>query len=365
MTEDILKPLVLIVDDNPTNRDLLTRQLARHGYVVASASDGQEALDQLSARDFDLVLLDVIMPGLDGIETLRRIRQDERLTDIPVLMLSALDEVDSAIRCIEAGAEEYIAKPVQPSLLEARIAANLEVRELRERERLYRRRIEADAETIDRLLRAAYPADLADRVRRGEHGIVDPVPQAAVLCCQVDAVDPAAARRVPEYITLLSHWLGIFEALADERASDACLALRQGFLANARSDGSEDGDAEARIADLALSFLDEARRPEPGFETRLRLGVHLGPVVAGVIGTRRLRYDLWGEAVETALSLASGAEPGQILVSPAASGRLRGRFALTPGRVVEIRGLGQLRPSVLTGADGVAPVDDLAEPGVV
>jgi adenylate cyclase len=353
---------LLVVDDNPTNRDLLTRQLARNGYIVASASDGAEALEQLSARDFDLVLLDVIMPGMDGIETLRRIRQDERLGDIPVLMLSALDEVESAIRCIEAGAEEYIAKPVQPSLLQARIAANLEVRELRERERLYRSRIEADAETIERLLHSAVPADLADRVRRGEQGIVDPYPQAAVLYCQVDAVDPGMARRLPEYVALLSHWLGMFEALADRHGTDACLGRRHGFLAVARDDGSDGADADARIAALALSFLDDASRSDPDREARFRLGIHLGPVVAGVIGTHRLRYDLWGEAVETARSLASGAEPGQILVSPAASARLRGRFALEPGRVVEIRGLGQLRPSVLTGVSDTTDAAGAARP---
>jgi adenylate cyclase len=344
---------LLVVDDNPTNRDLLTRQLARYGYIVAAASDGKEALELLAGRDFDLVLLDVIMPGMDGVETLRRIKDDERLREIPVLMLSSLDEVEGAIRCIEAGAEEYITKPVQPTLLEARIAANLEVRDLRERERAYRKRIEADAGTIERLLLSAFPMDVAERIRRGETGIVDPVPLATVLWCQIDAARFGSASRLPEFVSLLSHWLGEFESLAEDHAVDVCLGRRQGFLAVARHRvGDDDGEAAAAIAELALAFVDAAERSGPETAAVFRLGLHTGGAVAAVIGRDRLRYDLWGEAVDTAKSLAAGAEAGRILVSPTAHSYLRDRFRLEPGRVVEIRGLGQLRPHVLVGAAG-------------
>ncbi|NIP78694.1 MAG: response regulator, partial [Gemmatimonadetes bacterium] len=158
---------LLVVDDNETNRDLISRQLARFGYTVATASDGLEALDRLKREEFDLILLDVIMPGLDGVETLVRLRDDNRLVDTPVIMLSSLNELDSAVRCIAMGATDYIAKPVQPALLEARIAQALEVRDLRSREHAYRRRVEADAALIDRLLGGAFPDFVLDRVRDG------------------------------------------------------------------------------------------------------------------------------------------------------------------------------------------------------
>jgi CheY-like chemotaxis protein len=335
---------LLVVDDNPTNRDLLTRQLARHGYIVAAAADGAEALEKLGAREFDLILLDVIMPGMDGVETLQRLKEDERLRDIPVIMLSSLDEVESAIRCIEAGAEEYITKPVQSTLLEARIAANLEVRDLRAREATYRKRIEADAETIDQLLLSSFPVAVAERVRRGESGIVDTMPHTTVLHCSADP-SRFGSSGIREYVAVLSEWFTEFSSLAEERAVDACLGRRNGFVAAAwKEDGEEPAIA---IAELALAFQAALQAAGADTEALFRCGLHTGPAVGAVIGLSRPRYDLWGEAVVMAGSLAAGAAPGRILVSPASSALLRDRFSLETGRVVEIDGLGQMRPHLL------------------
>jgi sigma-B regulation protein RsbU (phosphoserine phosphatase) len=124
---------LLIVDDNEDNRYTLTRRLQREGYTnLTSATDGQQALDLLKSRPFDLVLLDVMMPGLNGYEVLERMRADNRLRHIPVIMISAVDELDSVIRCIELGAEDYLAKPFNPTLLRARVGASLEKKRLRD-----------------------------------------------------------------------------------------------------------------------------------------------------------------------------------------------------------------------------------------
>lgn len=124
---------LLIVDDNEDNRYTLTRRLQREGYTnLTAAVDGQQALDLLGARAFDLVLLDVMMPGLNGYEVLERLRADSQLRHIPVIMISALDEIDSVIRCIELGAEDYLAKPFNPTLLRARVGASLEKKRLRD-----------------------------------------------------------------------------------------------------------------------------------------------------------------------------------------------------------------------------------------
>lgn len=339
---------LLVVDDNPTNRDLLTRQLARHGYIVAAAADGAEALERLADQDFDLVLLDVIMPGMDGVETLHRLKSDDRLAAIPVIMLSSLDEVESAIRCIEAGAEEYITKPVQPNLLEARIAANLEVRRLRERESALRARIEADSETIDRLLHSTFPAGIAERIRGGETGIVEPIARATVLVCQVDGRGFGTGNRLPDDIGRLADWFEIFDILCQEHGAYLCTGGRHGFMAAAnRPEGSAGVEDAITMADLALSF--RAALESQGDESvpPFRSGLHAGPALGAVMGRDRLRFDLWGESVDTARHLASSAEPGTVIVSPGASALLKDRYRLDPGRVTEIRGLGQMRPFIL------------------
>ena len=133
---------ILVVDDNEGNRDMLSRQLARQGHTVASAPDGQAALDRLRAEPFDLVLLDMMMPVLDGYSTLVALKTDAALRHLPVIMISALDELASVVRCIERGAEDFLPKPFNPTLLRARIGAGLEKKRFRDQEAHYIRTIE-------------------------------------------------------------------------------------------------------------------------------------------------------------------------------------------------------------------------------
>jgi two-component system, sensor histidine kinase and response regulator len=125
---------MLVVDDNEANRDVLTRRLEGQGYTVATAENGREALEQLRAETFDLVLLDIMMPEVDGYEVLRQLKEDAELIHIPVIMISALSEMASVARCIEMGAEDYLLKPFNPTLLKARISSCLEKKRAHDRE---------------------------------------------------------------------------------------------------------------------------------------------------------------------------------------------------------------------------------------
>ena len=126
--------LMLVVDDNALNRDVLSRRLERQGHTVAVAPNGRAALEMLAQQPFDLVLLDVMMPEMTGYEVLRRLKTDTVLRDIPVIMISALEEIDSVVRCVAMGAEDYLPKPFNPVLLRARIDACLEKKRLRDQE---------------------------------------------------------------------------------------------------------------------------------------------------------------------------------------------------------------------------------------
>src|SRR5262245_31522155 len=137
---------ILVADDKATNREMLCRYVRQLGHQPAAAENGRVALAQLRGQPFDLVLLDVLMPEMDGYTALTQIKADASLREIPVLMISGLDEVDSVVRCIEQGAEDYLHKPFDPVLLRARINACLEKKRLRDAER---RR----AEELERALR--------------------------------------------------------------------------------------------------------------------------------------------------------------------------------------------------------------------
>src|SRR2546428_2753044 len=147
---------LLVVDDNDDNRYTLTQRRKRQGYAnVATARDGREALDVLRTRPFDLVLLDIMMPELNGYQVLAEVKADERLRHIPVIMISAVDELDSVIRCIELGAEDYLPKPFNPTLLRARVGACLEKKrlhdELAEWTRTLEQRVQEKVAEVERL----------------------------------------------------------------------------------------------------------------------------------------------------------------------------------------------------------------------
>lgn len=128
---------ILVVDDSRMNRLKLSRSLEHQGYTVGLAEDGQQALDMLESQTFDVVLLDIIMPGMDGYQVLETIKADPELRHIPVIVISALDEIESAVRCIEMGAEDYLSKPFNPVLLKARLNACLQKKRLRDLEKAY------------------------------------------------------------------------------------------------------------------------------------------------------------------------------------------------------------------------------------
>ena len=113
---------ILVVDDNEMNRDLLTRRLERQGYRVTVAVDGQQALDVLSREEFNLVLLDIMLPVINGYQVLEQMKADQKSSHIPVIITTALDEADGKAKCLELGADDYLTKPFNPVTLKSRIS---------------------------------------------------------------------------------------------------------------------------------------------------------------------------------------------------------------------------------------------------
>ena len=154
-----IEAALLVVDDNEDNRYTLTRRLQREGYTnLTTAADGRQALKILNSQRFDLVLLDVMMPEINGYQVLEHLKADRKLRNIPVIMISALDEMDSIIRCIELGAEDYLAKPFNPTLLRARVGASLEKKRLRDEVHASLSRLELELDAARALQVAMLPS---------------------------------------------------------------------------------------------------------------------------------------------------------------------------------------------------------------
>jgi CheY-like chemotaxis protein/class 3 adenylate cyclase len=165
---------ILVVDDNKINLMMLTRALREQGYQVTTAENGGEALEILfspAAESIDVVLLDILMPDLDGYQVLERIKQREQLHHIPVIMISALDEIDSVIRCIEMGATDYLHKPYNPALLEARINASLADKRLRDLEIEYLEQVGHVVEAAESIESSSYDPECLDQVAGREDAL--------------------------------------------------------------------------------------------------------------------------------------------------------------------------------------------------
>ncbi|CAN5395200.1 adenylate/guanylate cyclase domain-containing protein [soil metagenome] len=342
---------VLVVDDSPTNRDLLSRRLARDGYAVTVAENGREALERISERAFDLVLLDLMMPELNGFEVLRHMKGDERLRHIPVIMISALDEIDSVVRCIEMGAEDYLPKPFNPTLLQARISSSMERKRLRDREQAYLEQLAVERERSERLLLNVLPQPIAERLKRGETEIADSFAEATVLFSDLVGFTEIAARLAPtELVRRLNVIFSAFDELAERHKLEKIKTIGDAYLIVGGLPALRADHAEA-VAEMALDMLAVTHRlaEESGDSFQIRVGIHTGPVVAGVVGTTKFTYDLWGDTVNTASRMESYGIPGTIQVSEATYVRLRERFHFQERGPIEVKGKGRLRTYLLTG----------------
>jgi adenylate cyclase len=293
---------VLVVDDDPLNRTILRRGLEREGHDVVTAADGVEALAALRADALDLVLLDIVMPNVDGFAVLEALKSDPALRDIPVIMISAVDDHESVIRCIEAGADDHLPKPFDPVLLRARISAGLARRRLHELERGRLRDVFA------RFL----PEAVVEQVL--EQGRADPRlgavrVEATVLFCDLRGFTSFAERTAPErVIAVLNRYLTeMTDAVMDDGGTllgfigDGLIAVFGAPIAT--PDHADRGLAAARaMLTERLPRLNDWAATE-GFSDCFRIGVGLnsGWIMSGNVGSeRRLEYTAIGDTVNTA-----------------------------------------------------------------
>ena len=279
--------VILVVDDNEDNRDMLARRLRRQGYEVLTAAGGRAALETLAARPLDLVLLDVMMPELDGYAVLQQLKSDPALRDIPVLMISALDELDSVVRCIQLGAEDYLGKPFDPVLLQARIGACLEKKRLHDQEARHRRELAEWNQTLER--RVAEQVAQLERLDRLKRFFS---PQLAELIVAGGADDPLKTHRREVTVVFLD--LRGFTAFAETAEPEEVMGvLREYHAEMGRLVVEHEGTLERFTGDgMMIFFNDPVEVPNPA-ERALRMAVAMRDVVAGLAARWRKRgWDL-------------------------------------------------------------------------
>ncbi len=354
---------ILVVDDDPVVRSLLSRSLEQSGHGVTTAKDGHEGLDLARAEPFDVILCDVLMPGIDGYEVLDQLKKDPKLRHIPVVMVTALDDVESAVRCIELGADDYLPKPIDPVVLGARINAGLTKKRLHD---VQMEHVE-EVDRLNRRLEARVEEQMAELVRTGElkrflpHQVAE-----GLLAGQLPATEGFERRRITLLFTDMVGFTDLSDSLDPEELSVvlneylremASVAVAHGgTLDNYIGDGlmvlfgapqkaSEEEQAWSAIRaglemrDRSVDLAKDIRGRGIPADLRIRVGINTGHCTIGVFGSDVLRaYKAVGFAVNVTARLQTEAEPGTILCGFRTYALVKDRVRAEPKEPLTLKG---------------------------
>jgi class 3 adenylate cyclase len=337
---------ILVVEDDPLNRDLMLRQIQRFGYDVDEAVDGKAALDWLETHPVDVVLLDIIMPRMNGYQVLAAMKADEKLRHTPVVVVSAFDDIDSITRCIEMGADDYLPKRFNPALLQARLHSCLDRKRMRDRQQTWLEEIDRERSKTDALLLNILPSPTAARLKAGEQLIADSFDDVTVLFADLCGFTQfAATRSADSVVRHLNSVFNRFDELTERYGLEKIKTIGDEYMLAGGLPVPREDHAEAVVA-MGLEMLQVVNEFQTGTPA-LRIGIHSGPVVAGVIGQRKFAYDLWGDTVNIASRMQSHGVPGRIQLSSATRSRLPERFAATRRGSVDLKGRGAMETFLL------------------
>jgi adenylate cyclase len=328
---------VLVVDDEEPNRTLLRDPLEACGYEVAEAENGLQALQLINTRQPDVILLDVMMPKMNGFELCQRLKIDRGTAAIPVLMVTALSDRRERLLGVEAGANDFLNKPVDIQDVTLRVANAVYTKQLHEELRV----AQANAE---RLLLNILPKSIAERMKQGEVSIADYHPDVSVLVADLAGFTTLSALTGSEQVVcLLNEMFSAFDGLVEKRGFEKIKTIGDAYMAAGGIANPRLNHAVA-AAELALDMQEEVKRFNEVYDTslRFRIGVSTGPLTAGVIGRRKFAYDIWGETVNTACHLQSLSRPGCIQVAERTFERLQDQYRFDDRQVQPAKGLSDL-----------------------
>jgi adenylate cyclase len=327
---------ILVVDDTPANIQTLSAILKAEGYQISVAVNGKQALQVIEKVRPDLVLLDVMMPEMDGYEACERIKASPQWRDLPIIFLTAKKDAEDIVKGFELGAVDYVGKPFNSHELLARVKTHLTI------DRLNRENT--------RLLLNILPAPIAEKLKRQAGIIAERYEDASVLFADIVGFTPMSARLAAgDLVSILNRVFSLFDELVDRHGLEKIKTIGDAYMvAGGLPDPRPDHlDSMVRLALEMQAGIGRAA-PELG-NLQLRIGVHVGSVVAGVIGTRKFIYDIWGDTVNTASRLESHGVPGRVQVSEEVFRRIEPWCRCEPRGLVELKGKGPTNCYLVVG----------------
>jgi len=345
---DTAQGSLLVVDDNPMNRDMLARRLARRGYTVAIAEDGYQALTMIEAQQFDLVLLDIMMPGISGLDVLKTLRQRYAVADLPVIMATAKDQSEDIVAALQLGANDYVTKPLDFPVLLARAQTQLSLKRARQEIQ----RLAAQLELRNRFIRETFGRYLTDEVVASLLDSPEGLRlggekrQVTMLISDLRGFTSLSGRLAPEQVmAMLNRYLGTmvevimqYQGTIDEIIGDAMLVIFGAPIW--RQDDAQRAVACAVAMQLAMAAVNAENRRAGLPDVEMGIGVHTGEVVVGNIGShKRTKYGVVGSHVNLTSRIQSYTIGGQILTSEGTRQAVEPLVRLSKQMEVEAKGI--------------------------
>jgi class 3 adenylate cyclase len=324
---------ILVVDDNRVNRLLLGRGLEEQGHGVEFAEHGREALDLLGRERFDLMLLDVLMPEVDGYQVLAEMKDDPHLRDLPVIMTTSLDELDSVVKCIEMGAEDYLTKPVNQILLKARVQSSLEKKRLRDQQR--------------ELISKFATREVAEDLLTSGFSLGGKFVEAAAMFCDIRSFTAIAEAQGPaktiellnDYYTLMMDAIGGEGGVVNQMVGDGLMAIF-GAPTPSRDFRLRAVRAARQMVEL-VELFDQEQAALGKVQIRIGVGIASGRMIAGYTGTqKRATYTCVGDTVNLAARLEAHTKVVErpILIDEHTRDGLNGEILLEPQGELLLKG---------------------------
>jgi adenylate cyclase len=356
----------------------LSRRLLRDGCEVMLAETGRQALRMARRYAFDLILLDIMMPEMDGIMVLAEIRKDPKLRRLPVIMISAVDDVESIVRCIELGADDYLPKPFNPVILRARVNALLERKRLqdneaRKTEELQRAfaEIEQQRRKAEELLLNILPSSIAEELQTA--GCVEPMYFEDVTIAFADFVGfTLSTEQLPadELVTILSKYFTAFDNIMRRYDLEKLKTIGDCYMfAGGLPIRSPSHPVDTILGAFEMLRVTQEMSREGPVSWQLRIGVHTGPVVAGVVGIHKFSFDIWGDAVNFSSRMEASGAPGRVNLSPNTYARVkdffacekRGKIKIKDGREVEMYFVNGIASGLLANKSATTPLKSFGQ----
>ena len=349
---DLSQARLLIVDDSKMMRMAIAKSLNELGVVsIQEASNGHQALALIRTQQFDLILLDIEMPEMDGLQVLAEIQKDSTLQGLPVIVISGGQDIQSAVRCIEMGAEDYLNKPFSQVLLRARLSTSIEKKKLRDLNLMRMRQLQSQHEQLiaeqmktENVLLNILPKSISERIKSGETRIADSHQNVSVLFADlVGFTQLSQNMSAPELVNLLNEIVSEFDALTRQAGIEKIKTIGDCYMLVAGAPTYR-LDHPHVVVMIGLSMIETVKNFNKKNNTQLqiRVGVNSGPVIAGVIGIHKYTYDLWGDTVNIASRMESTGLPNQLQITATTANLIADEFELEARGETEIKGIGKL-----------------------